>query len=604
VPYVFASYERAQRGDRALTVVARLRDGVSIQRARTDAVDVMRIVAQRDPTTSRGWTPEIVSLRDVVIGNAGYALELLLIATLGLLAVGCANVANTLIARLLDRRHELATRAAIGASVMRLVQQVVTEAVVLGGFGGAGAFLLALAGTRWLAALGPEYLPRGGDVRFDGLVVILAGFVVTAVAAVLALLVTLSLRRLELGTAMRSRIARRNDGSHTLRDAFAVGQLALSVVLLADGLLLTMSMRKLQAVELGFDPRGLSSVAVSLPYPSAERRVAFVNQVLESLSGTSGIRGAAVTSRVPFTASATGGIVNTVESPGERSPAPPAAVTVVSPEFFATLRISRLAGRFFSTQDRADAPRVAVVDETLARQLSIDGGAVGKRVRLGGGTGADTTMIEIIGVAASARLVDPAVTSAPTIYLPYAQTAWPSMSVVARADERSTADVLRTLRAAIQSVDPRRPVYNSRIVQRSLNAALATRRLQTLLLVGFGGAALVIALLGVHALFSHSVRQRHREFGIRLATGAAREDVIRLVLREASVRVVVGITLGLIIAMALGGLLRNALFGVAPWNIGAIAVGAALPAIGAMFASYLPARRAAQVNPMVVLRAD
>jgi putative ABC transport system permease protein len=361
---------------------------------------------------------------------------------------------------------------------------------------------------------------------------------------------------------------------------------------------------------LGFSPEALVTATVSLPsgrYGEPERRVAFFDEVMARARTLPGVDGAAVANLVAF-APSTGGIVNTIQRVGagttDAPDTPRGSVMVVSPSYFETLRIRTLLGRRFSTEDRATSSRVVIVDETLANRLSVSGPVIGSQVHLGGGTNGDTTAATIVGVVNATRMTDLAQPPQPLIYLPYAQTPWPTMNVIVRTPNAAVSAARDNLRRAIHAVDNGRPVYNLRALEAGLDDTLASRRLQSLLLTGFAISALLLALLGVYSILAFSVRQRDREFGVRLAIGASRRQIAEGVLRESLSRISMGVAIGLVLAFASGAALRGVLFNLSPWHFPTIVGAAVALLIAGTVASYLPARRAGNVDPIVALRGE
>jgi putative ABC transport system permease protein len=611
VPFVFAPYELAQRGDRPLSVVGRLKPGTTLRRARAELDGVVRVLASRYPDADAGWNAVVTPLHEMLIGNSRQTLMLLFIATCSLLIVACFNLANGLVAQLMTRRGELTIRAAIGASRARLIQQLVTESVLLTGTGGLGSLLVAIAGIRWLRALGPAYLPRMSDIGLDPAMFIGALGLIVATIVTLSMLIALVTTRIDLATALRSRDAPRRRKGASARDVFVVSQVAIALVLMIDGSLLVTSLRRIQSVPLGFSPEALVTATVSLPsgrYGEPERRVAFFDEVMARARTLPGVDDAALANRIAFAPSATGGIVNTIQRVGagttDAPDTPRGSVMVVSPSYFETLRIRTLVGRRFSAEDRATSPRVVIVDETLANRLSVSGPVIGSQVHLGGGTNGDTAAATIVGVVNATRMTDLAQPPQPLIYLPYAQSPWPTMNVIVRTPNAAVSAARDNLRRAIHAVDNGRPVYNLRALEAGIDDSLASRRLQSLLLTGFAVSALLLALLGVYSILAFSVRQRDREFGVRLAIGASRRQIAEGVLRESLSRIAMGVAIGLLLAFASGAALRGILFDLSPWHYPTIVGAAVALVVAGTVASYLPARRAGNVDPIVALRGE
>lgn len=381
-------------------------------------------------------------------------------------------------------------------------------------------------------------------------------------------------------------------------------------MLLIDGSLLFVSFRRTQAVDLGFDPRPVSAVTVSLPgarYGTANERAAFFEAVVaKGTRSLPNVESVAFGSRVPFTSSAAGGVVGSVVLVGsaERGvDVPRAAIAVVSPSYFDVLGIRETAGRRFSSADRADGQRVVIVDELLARRLVPNGRVVGMAGHLNDDSH-DTTARTVVGVVASVHTIDPTVSAEPIVYLPYSQASWPTMSILARTRAgaaRVTADEMRRL---IHSVDASRPVYNNQQLLTTVDRRLALRRLQTALVFGFAALALALSLLGVYGVSAYRVRQQERELGIRLAIGATPAQLRRGVLEEAGRRVAIGAVIGVAVAAAVGRLTARSLFDVSPWDPTIFVGVTALVVVAGLASSFGPALSASRADPLSALRTD
>ena len=611
VPFVFAPYEREQRGDRSLSVIGRLASGASVAAAQSDMRSIMRDLALEYPDADGGWEMRVVPLQQDLIGNARRSLYLLLGATLSLLFVAWANLSNVMLARGVARRREMALRSALGASRARIIRQHITESMLLVGLAGAISLLVAIAATRWLAALGPEYLPRSAAVKVDARAVAFALALTAVVGIGLAVLTSYLVSSADLSSPTRETPSGlRPTGRIHVRDVFVVAQLAIALVLLIDGALLVSSFRRIQAVKLGFEPQHVISATVSLPagrYARYQQRIAFFEDVVRRLSALPGVSAAAVASRLPLSSGAAVAVMNTISVDGAtigRNAALPRALTVVvSPGYFDATGLPLVAGRAFNARDRDDAPRAIIVDETLARQLAADGNVVGKRVHMTGGTGADTSLIEIVGVVGAVHVTSVANDPDPVVYLPHAQTAWPTMSLVVKAASDPRA-IVASMRTEVAAVDPSRPVYAPRLLDETVAQSLAPRRFQMALLAGFALGAVALALLGVYGILSFAVAGRARELGIRMALGASSAQVRELVLRNALTRIAIGVVGGVALASACGSVLQSLLFQLSAWDwrVFAGAIGS-LSAAG-LAASYVPAQRAARADPLIALRRD
>jgi putative ABC transport system permease protein len=604
VTLVFAPYELDQRGNRALSVVARLGPGVGQAAAR----DVVRGVARRlqaeAPAAHAGWEVELEGLHRDVTGTARGPLLMLFAATCIVLLAACANLAGLLLARSVSRRRELALRAALGAGRWRIVRQLATEAMLLVAAAALLGLLLARAGAGTLLVLAGPWLPRGAAISIGPAVLGFVALIALVAGAALAAVPAIEAVRLDLHSALKATgvTARRRIG---LRDATAAGQVALALLLLVGGGLLVRSFLLAQRVDPGFTARGVVAMTMSLParYAAPEQRADFFATLESRVAALPGTRAAGLASHLPLSGGLLAGDFEVEGRPAADPGAATAHLVNVTPGYFGALGIPILAGRGFNAGDRLGAVPVVVIDAELARRYWPEGGAVGRRLRLGATLGADTALREVVGVAGSVRSVSLERAPEPTIYLPHAQNPWPSLSLVIGA-RRSPDDVVRAAVAQVHALDPSRPVYAVRSLDQAVSRLLAPRRLQTLLMGGFAGAVLGLAVMGVYGMLAHAVAQRTRELGVRMALGARREEILWLCLRRGLVRVGVGLGLGLAGALVGARLLTGLLFGLGPWDPITWA-GAVVVVLGAgLAASALPALRAARLDPVAALRQE
>ena len=610
VPLVFAPYELEQRGNRALSVVGRMKPGVDLHDAREEMNAVARTLGQWYPEADAGWSVTITPLQRDLVGPARTPLLLLFGATCALLLVTCANLANLLLVRNAARRPELALRAAVGADRRRLVRQLATEALLLVAAGGGLGLVLASLGTDLLTTLGAAFVPRRA-VRIDAVVV---GFVALASALIglgLATILAVDVTRLNLddwlrsgSTVRTSRVARAGP-----RDFLVTGQVAVALSLLVGAGLLVRSLLRAQSVDPGFIPSRVLSVTIALSgsrYPTGGQRVAFFAGLTERLGALPGIRSTGLVSHLPLAGGALSGDFRIAGRPplatGE---IPIAQLLNIDPHYFRAMGIPLQRGRSFTTGDGSNGGAVVIIDETLADRYWPSEDPVGQRVRVGATLGADSGWRVIVGVVAGVRSLSLEREPAPTIYVPYAQNPWPSMTLVVHGDAESDPGQLAgAARAAVRALDPDQPVSNVRSLDEVVDRAAASRRFGTLLLGGFATAALSIAVFGVYGVLAHAVARRTRELGIRVALGAQSRDVLTLILRQATVRLATGFLIGATAAAVGSRVLANLLFEVSPWDPVAFVGAAAVLAIAGFAASYLPARQAARLDPVLALRRD
>jgi len=609
VPLVFERYAMEQRGNRALSVIARLKPGIALVAAREDLRAVAGALQQRHPDSNGGWGVIVTSLHEEITGKTRTPLFLLFAATGVLLLIACANLATLMLARSAVRRREIAVRAALGADRFRMVRQLGTESLITAFAGGTIGLLIAVGGTKLLASLGPAYLPRSSEIRIDWFVLGFALLVTLLTGVGFSTIPALEVSKVDLTESMKADAAgllRRKRGVQ-LRDLLVAGQVALALLLLVVAGLLVRSILRVQAVELGFSPEHVLSMTISLPnsrYTGGEQRAAFFQELVRRVEALPGIRSAGLVSHLPLAGGALSSdfIIEGLR-PVSSGEVPTADLQNVDAGYFQTMGIRFLRGRPFAAGDAMNRSPVLIVDTLFASRFLPNRDAVGQRVRLGATIGADSAWREIVGVVSSVRSAGLEMQPRPTLYVPYYQNPWPTMSLVARTVSEP-ALLAGAVRGEIRALDRDQPVYNLRSLEQVLARALASRRFQTILLGGFAAAAVVLAVIGVYGLLAYAVAQRTRELGIRVALGAPRSHVLAVILRQAFRLIGAGLLIGGTAAMVSSRLLRNILFDVSPWDPVTFVGSALLLTIAGLVASYLPARRAANVDPLRALRGE
>ncbi|MBO0797888.1 MAG: ABC transporter permease [Blastocatellia bacterium] len=544
-------------------------------------------------------------LSEQLVGDVRRALLVLLGAVGFVLLIACANVATLLLAQAAGRQKELAIRAALGASRRMLIRQLMMESLLLSAFGGGAGLLLAF----WLVDLLAPAIPGGiHNAKAVGLNSSVLGFTI-AVSLLTGIFFGLApaLRgsKTDLNEALRDGGRGMTGGlrHQRLRNIFVAVELALALALLAGGGLLIKSFWRLRQIEPGFDPWHALTFTLNLPetrYAGAQQQNAFIARVLERLAALPGITAVGATSELPFTGSRTG---SSFEIEG-RPPLLPgqslnAGARVVSADYFRAMGIPLRRGRGFTLHDDAESPRVAIINERTARSFFPNEEPIGKRVIIGG-----KEKYEIIGIVGDLKHDNLKETTRPEIYRHAPQVAlrtW--MDVVVRtagAPEKMAAAV----REAVRAVDPDQPVYNLYTMEERVVRSIAGNRFTALLLGLFAAVAMILSAGGIYGVMSYSVTQRTHEIGLRMALGAQHGDVLSLVIKQGMSVALIGIGAGVIAAMALTQLLRGLLYEVGASDPLTFAVVTALLSAVALLACYLPARRAARVDPMISLRCE
>jgi len=603
-----------ERTHEFLNLTARLRADVPLEQAQGE----MRTLAEqlkRDypdsyaPSWSLGVTP--LSLQ--ATGDVRPALLVLLGAVGFVLLIACANVANLLLARAAARSKEIAVRTALGATRERLLKQLLTESLLVSLAGGAVGLLLAYAGVRAMVAMDVGNLPLAEEIGIDGTVMVFTLVVSLAAGLVFGLAPAIHTATPNLHGALKEggRGTTADRGSHTLRRSLVVTEVALALTLLTGAGLLLKSFARLQGVDPGFEPANLLTFNLALPptrYRSDTSQAAFFEQALPAIARIPGVTGVGATTVMPFGGSwSTGSFeIEGYQAP-ENQPGPWGDIRIVTPRFFETLRIPLLRGRYPTDDDRDGSRLVAVIDQEFVRRYWPNEDPIGKRFTFGPPDGVtDTTRnewIEVVGVvghtAHEGLDADPRL----QLYLPYRQVPQPFMAVAVRTTD-SPDRYVNLVRNAVRSVDPDQPISAVSNMEELLSRAVGQRRLSMMLLSLFSGIALVLASVGIYGVMSYSVTQRSRELGVRIALGADRGDVLRLVLRQGMRLALLGIGIGLVAALGLTRLIESQLYGVAATDPSTFLLVAGILALTALVANLLPALRAMRMDPAGVLREE
>ena len=588
-----------------LRSVARLRPGVTIETAQHQMDQIAARIAERHPM-NKDVGIVIVPLRNNLVDDVRVALYVWFAAVWCLLVVAALNLAGLLSARAAARSREIGVRLALGASRARVAMQTVAEVAPLLVIGGVLGIVSATVAVRWFVAVAPPTLPRAEGIGVDATVLAVSVVVLTLAGLAAALLPAAQAWGVDLTSATREG-GRGSTGSprqSRLRNGLVVAQIALSLPLFAGALLLTRSFASVVSIDPGFDVERLVSVHLAIPrskYRSDERIAQLETQLLERVETAPGVRAAAIVNRLPLSGNAS----NLSVEFDDREPRPSSyGVRVITPGYFQIMSIPLLEGRSFDTGDTAAAPLVAIVDEQVARQRWPGQSAIGKRMRqpARGATPA-TPWMEIVGVVGHVKHEGLDVQSLGQIYWDYRQRTQDRMVVVARTDS-DPARAIAAIGERIREIDPEQPVYDARPLDEVLWRSVGQRRLAMILVAAMAGMALVLCAVGVYGVIAFGVARQQREFGIRLALGATRAAVTRAVVRRGVVLALIGITLGAMIAAVVTRGMESMLFGVTAGDASSFAAAImALLAIS-LIASYLPARRAADVNPSVTLRAE
>jgi putative ABC transport system permease protein len=597
-----------QRGAQWVGGLARLKPGVTLAQANGAMAVVAEQLARDFPGTNEGRNMVAVPLQERIVRTIRPALLMLLGAVLLVLLIACVNVANLLLARANARGREVAVRVAVGAGRGRLVRQFLVESLVLGSAGAVGGLAVAWTANRALVALGPASIPRLADVTMDWRVLLFAIAVACGTSFLFGLIPALSTTGTSFSQSVMTGRGSLGTGGHRVRRLLVVCEMALAVVLLVGAGLLVRSYERLSGVNPGFAADHLLTFHLSLPeakYPTAAATHELMASYVQRLGGLPGVEKAAAVFGLPldsdFSASSSFTRQGDVDSVNE----PNAGMRIVTPDYFATLKIPLRSGRVFNDHDNAGAGEVVVINEEAARRYWPDQNPVGQQIKLGVRlvAGIRSGQKTIVGVVGDVKYGGLDLAAPPEVFLPYAQHPVDSLTIAIRT-KGEPSSIVPSARAELAALDRELPIADIKPMESLIGASIAERRFIMLLLAAFAAVALTLAAIGVYGVLAYVVSQRTQEIGLRMAIGATAGDVVQLFLREGIVLAAVGLFVGLAAAAAASRALSSMLFDVGSGDpmtfisVTGVLVGAALAA------SYLPARRAAHVDPMEALRCD
>ncbi|MDQ6885910.1 MAG: ABC transporter permease [Gemmatimonadota bacterium] len=619
-PLVFGKddIDPENRGAHYIAALARLTPMATVESASRDLKAIADRLTEQFPRTNTSFSATAISLQERMVGNVRPALLAMMGAVVFVLLIACANVANLLLVRAASRETEIAVRTALGAGRGRLIRQLITESVLLSVTGAAMGAALASWAVDLVVAFGPAGLPRLQEVKVDGTVLAFTALVALVTGVLFGLIPAIHGSRPDVGQMLKenARGSSGRRGSGRVRNSLVVAEMALAVVLLVGAGLMIRSFVGLLHVDPGFRSEHVVTFNISLPdnkYPYDRQRHAFVDDVVGRLKRLPGTQDAAVVFGRPLAEINFRTVFDIAgrpkQPPGHGTPT---EVRVASPDFFRAMGIRLVRGRSFDEQDRGGGPQVVMVNQEFVRRYFPSEDPLGKRITLGwsqdtaeaSATVKSVTLGgEIIGVIADVKQFGLAADLYPMTYLPFSQATIGTLSVVVR----STADpalVESSARAVVKAVDADLPIFGLQKMTDVVSESLAQPRFYTLLLGAFAGIALLLAALGIYGVISYAVSQRTRELGIRIALGATRQRVVRLVVGQGLALTILGVILGAGAAIWLTRLIASLLFGVSASDpLTFVAVSVVLLGV-AVLASWLPARRAARVDPVIAMRAE
>ena len=608
VPELFERQDVTQtRGMGYLSAVALLKPNVSLRTAAGEMETITARLREQYPDTNKRRFNRVVSLHEHLVGDTGKLLWLLLGAVTFVLLIGCANVANLLLASGASRQKEMAIRTALGASRRRVVRQLFTESAMLALSGGTVGLLIAFWGLTAITKLLPQDFPRLSEIHMDVRVLLFAFAVSLITGLLFGLVPALQVSRPDVNDAIRE-TGRGVAGSRRqrrFRQALIVVEVALSVVLLAGAGLLFRSFLRLQAVDTGFDPAPVLTASLTpsgTNFSNQADYAKFYNQVLEKVSATPGVLDAGLINTLPLDGGPT--ISLRVEGRPLTTPDkwPSVNYRVVSPNYFRAMSIPLVQGRTYTGRDDLDAPATMIINQQLANEVFPNEDPIGKRLNFGASDSSQQPVwFEIVGVVANVRSQEVREEPASELYFSALQNFWPSMSLVIRSSVEP-ASLTPALRQIVNDVDKTVPVSNVKTMDRVVSESITQPRFNLFLLGLFSSVALLLSAAGIYGVTTFTVTQRTHELGIRIALGAQIGDVLKMILGQGMAVIAVGLVIGLAVAFGMTRFLRSLLFGVGENDPLTFVVITVVLIFVALVACYIPARRATKVDPLVALR--
>src|SRR5262245_47471665 len=604
-PLRFQPGELNERQSFYLDVIARLKPGVSIEQARTETEAIAARLGELYPQTNGAYSAGVISLREKTVGDVGKLLLPLLGAAAFVLLIACANVANLLLARTSAREKEMALRAALGASRLRLLRQLLTENALLSLLGGTLGVLLASWAVPALRLTLPAELPRKDAIMLDGRVLLFAAVTAVASAIIFGAAPLLQALRRDLQASLKES-AQSSQGRPQRRflHAFVVAEVALSLVLLAGAGLMLRTLYGLISVNPGFDPSKVLTAEINLSrvrrYAEPQQRAAFCDQTLQRLRSLPGVQSVGVTNQLPLSGPGNSqGFKIEGRAESESEPSGSANFRAISPDYFKALRMGLIRGRGVEDRDAAAAPGVVVINEAMARAFWPNEDPVGKRMSIW--RSGEPEWREVVGVVGDIRHRGLRVPPEPEMYVPYAQQPWEFF----RLAVRTSGDPMLlspAMRQVVWSVDRELPVIRVQTLEKIVATSFSETTFYATLLASFAGLALALASVGIYGALSYSVERRIREIGVRIALGAQAADLLSLVVRQGLKLAFLGLALGLAAAWAVTRFIETLLYGVRPTDPVTFIVVSLLLLLVAGLASWLPARRATKLDPITALR--
>jgi putative ABC transport system permease protein len=587
-----------------LSVIGRLKKGVTMQQAQADVTSICRNLEKAYPASNTDYGAQIIPLEENLVGSLKPTFTVLMFAVGFVLLIACANVASLLLARATSRQKEFAVRASLGATSYRMVRQLLVESVLLALWGGGLGILLAIWGIGFLISLGPADIPRLDSVRVNGTVLAFTLAVSVLTGLIFGIVPAMKSARLDLTETLKEggRGSSAGRGRHRLHSILVASEVAVALVLLVGAGLMLRSFQRLGNVNPGFDSSNVLTMQVSLPFAKEEdapKWAEFFRQLMDRVKSLSGVQSAGGITELPLS-----GQLNDTSFTIDGQPPPVpgqghfAQQPRITPNYFKAFGIPLLKGRYFTDQDGPNAPKVVIISESLARRYFPNEDPIGRRMTIDFEKPFDC---EIVGVVGSIRQYSLSSGLAQAMYVPEAQSPNSMMNIVVRSTVAPLA-MAAAVKKEVQALNSDLPVYQVRTMEQVMASSVARPRLRTMLVTIFSCVALILAAAGIYGVMSYSVSQRTHEIGIRMALGARRSDVLKMVVGKGLLLALIGIGAGLAMAFGVTRFIAGFLFDIRATDPLTYSCIAAILAAVAFLASYIPARRATKVDPMEALR--
>ena len=599
-----------QRGSHSLLGIARLKPGVSVAQANAELHTIAAVLEKKYPDTNTTFGAGLQPLRDELVGDVRTALYVLFGAVACLLLIANANVANLMLARASVRGREIALRSALGASRARIIRQLLTESILLAALGGLPGLLLAQWGTEALIAAVPQNIPRVAEIKLDGAVLAFTLLLSLATGVVFGLVPAWQASHVDLNTALKSgsRGTGGAEGKHRMRNGLVMAEIALALILLICASLLIQSFARLGRVNTGMRTERLFTARIGLPeaaYPKPENIISFFDQLVPRLRAIPGVESVTTVWPLPLSGSNNVSSFDIEEHPQPEGQQPDSPMRIVGPDYFKTMGIPVRQGRGFEPADQFKSLPVVIVNEQFVQKFFPGQNAIGKHIKPSWGIGDEKPLMRtIVGVVGNSKHRTLSGEFTPEVYLSASQIPMDSMSIVARTSVSNPAGITSAVRNELAAVDRNIPLVRVRVFDEYLARALARPRFNAMLLSIFAGTALLLTAIGIYGVMAYSVAQRTNEIGIRIALGAGKNSIFRLVVGQAMMVVAISLGAGVVGAFGATRLLNSLLYGIGASDPVTFIAIMLLVSVVAFLAALLPARRAMRVDPIIALRAE